>query len=393
MQAAGLTHLTRLTLNDFRNYHHARLETGARPVVLVGHNGAGKTNILEAVSLLAPGQGLRRANYADMTRAGASRGWSIASVLGSGDDAISIGTGLSASTSSQSMQRARSTGRLVRIDGVTQRATTSLADYLEMVWLTPASDGLFAGPAGERRRFLDRLVICFDPEHGSRSNRYDRAVRQRNRLLDTGASRPSEFIGLERVIAETAVAITAARSQVVEAIGHTMALRRDSQPESPFPWAIITLEGHLETRLGGATPAADVEDAFCSHLAATRERDRAAGRTLDGPHRSDLVVAHGPKQMPARLCSTGEQKALLIGLVLAHAQMLTSRARGAPPLLLLDEIAAHLDHHRRTALFDEILRLGAQAWMTGTDLAAFEGLRGTADIFEVCEASIGAVPV
>ena len=381
------SHITRLTLTDFRNYRSARLETSDRPVVLVGHNGAGKTNILEAVSLLAPGQGLRRAAYPDMTRANAAAaGWSIAAEIDGPDGRVSIGTGLSPETAS-----GRSGGRIVRIDGETQRATTALADFLEMVWLTPALDALFTGPAGDRRRFLDRLVICFDPEHGTRSNRYERAIRQRNRLLDIGATRASEYEGLEQVIAECAVAITAARADVVDAIAATMAARRMSAPQSPFPWAEIALEGHLEPRLA-QEPAADVEEAFIAHLARMRDRDRAAGRTLDGPHRSDLVVGHGPKQMPARLCSTGEQKALLVGLVLAHAQMLSARARGAPPILLLDEIAAHLDMERRAALFAEILKLGAQAWMTGTDLSAFSAIREHADVFEVSHAAVRRVP-
>jgi DNA replication and repair protein RecF len=257
-----------------------------------------------------------------------------------------------------------------------------LADHVEMVWLIPAMDGLFTGPAGDRRRFLDRLILCFDPGYRTRAAAFERAMRQRNRLLADNVRDTSQFIGLERVMAETGVAIAAVRAEAVAGLAATFATRRERDPGSPFPWADISLDCAL-TRALATSAAVDVEDLYLRLMANGRERDRAAGRTLDGPHRADLVVAHGPKSMAARLCSTGEQKALLIGLVLAHAELLAVRRDGAAPILLLDEIAAHLDDLRRGALFDEIIRLGIQAWMTGTDRPPFAALEGRARFFDV----------
>ncbi len=367
----------RLSLTNFRNYASVELKVGPAPVVLLGRNGAGKTNLLEAVSLLAPGQGLRRAAYADLARAGGGGDWAVAARLITNDGAVEIGTGLQPSGAT-----AASPGRIVRIDGVSQSGSGALADYVDMAWLTPSMDGLFTGPAGDRRRFLDRLILCFDPGYRTRAAQFERAVRQRNRLLEHGVREASQFNGLEQIIAETGVAIAAVRAEAVAGLASTIAARRDSNPASPFPWADIALDGELE-RMLQERPAIEVEDAYALMLARGRERDRAAGRTLDGPHRTDLVVAHGPKAQPARLCSTGEQKALLIGLVLAHAQMLAERRERGAPILLLDEIAAHLDDLRRAALFDEILSLRLQAWMTGTDHHAFAALTGRASFVAV----------
>lgn len=367
----------RLTLSNFRNYAVTALEVGPEPQVLIGANGAGKTNLLEAVSLLAPGQGMRRAAYPDLARGAGDGGWAVAAHTHTHMGPIDIGTGLLAENAGN--ERA---GRVVRIDGETVGAG-ALADYVEVVWVTPAMDGLFTGPGSERRRFLDRLILCFDPHYRTGASRFERAMQQRNRLLADGVRDPSRFEGLELLMAETGVAIAAQRAEAVAALAAIMAERTARDPGSPFPAASLALEGVLEADLERLA-AVEVEDIYRQRLREGRERDRAAGRTLDGPHRSDLLVAHAPKAMPARLCSTGEQKALLIGLVLAHAE-LVARRREAAPILLLDEVTAHLDAERRAALFQEILRLRSQAWMTGTDAAAFSWLDGKARFWRVEE--------
>lgn len=381
--------IEKLTLTDFRNHAFAELATLAAPVVLHGPNGAGKTNILEAVSLLAPGQGLRRSAYPDIARQGGQGGWAVAARVRTGDETIAIGTGLLPD------QTASGRGsRIVRIDGTPQTGNGVLADYVEMLWLTPTHDGLFTGPAGDRRRFLDRLVLCFDASHRTRANQFERAMRQRNRLLELEPRRTAELAGLERIMSETGVAIAAARRAALDTMRVTIEARRSRSPDSPFPWADIAIDGEIEAALE-TDAAIDVEDRYLERLTTMRDRDRAAGRTLAGPHRSDLVVRHGPKQMPAQLCSTGEQKSLLVGLVLANAEMLTDRATAAggheqrnAPILLLDEIAAHLDINRRAALFSEIVAIGTQAWMTGTDRSAFESLAEIATFVEVGEDGI-----
>jgi DNA replication and repair protein RecF len=365
----------RLTLSNFRNYTHAALQAGPEPQVLIGANGAGKTNLLEAVSLLAPGQGMRRAAYPDLARGTGDGGWAVAAHTHTHMGPVDMGTGLIASEDSER------TGRLVRINGEPAAGSGALADYVAVVWATPAMDGLFTGPAAERRRFLDRLILCCDPGYRTGAGRFERAMQQRNRLLADGVRDAARFEGLELLMAETATAIAAARAEAVADLAAIMAERTARDPTSPFPAAGLALEGGLEADLE-RMPAVEVEDSYAQRLREGRERDRAAGRTLDGPHRSDLLVAHAPKAMPARLCSTGEQKALLIGLVLAHAELVARRREGAP-ILLLDEVTAHLDAERRAALFEEILRLGAQAWMTGTDAQAFSWLAGKARFWRV----------
>jgi DNA replication and repair protein RecF len=374
----------RLHLTNFRNYRTVSVEAGARPVVLHGPNGAGKTNILEAVSLLAPGQGLRRMPFPALARAGGAGDWAVAARIETADGPVDVGTGLQAGAAGG--DRA---GRLVRINGAAQSGSGALADHVEMVWLTPAMDGLFTGSAGERRRFLDRLILCFDPSYRTRIGHFERAMASRNKLLADGVRDASRLAAIERVLAETGTAIAAARGEAVAQLAATIAARRDGEPGSPFPWATIALEGTLERDLADR-PAVDVEDDYARRLAEGRERDRAAARTLEGPHRSDLEVAHGPKAMAARYCSTGEQKALLVGLVLAHAELIAARRGGAAPILLLDEIAAHLDAMRRAALFEEIRRIGSQAWMTGVDRSAFAALAGMADFLAVEDGSAKA---
>ncbi len=370
----------RLSLTNYRSYPALTVETGPEPQVVTGSNGAGKTNLLEALSLLSPGQGLRRAPFAELVRSGGDGTFAIAARAHTLAGPADIGTGLTRAAPEVG-DRAN---RLVRIDGVTQSGSGVLADYLEIVWLTPAMDGLFTGSGGERRRFLDRLILCFDPAYRTIAGRFERAMTSRNRLLSDGVRDDAQLSGFERVMAESGVAVAAARLEAVAAMASVIERRRERDANSAFPWSAITLQGGLEDALA-TMPAVEAEDAYAGTLGATRERDRAAGRTLDGPHRSDFAVMHGPKSLDARLCSTGEQKALLLGLVLAHAELLTERQEGAAPILLLDEITAHLDVHRRSALFDEILRLGAQAWMTGTDETAFAALAGKARFWHVDE--------
>jgi DNA replication and repair protein RecF len=373
--------LARLALTDFRNYSQAAVTLGPGSVILNGANGAGKTNILEAVSMLAPGRGLRGAAYADLARLNGSGGWSVAAKLNLDGDEVSLGTGQVAAVEGT----AAPSGRVVRIDGETSSGSGALGDYVQVLWLTPSMDGLFTGPAADRRRFLDRMVASFDDAHRTRLNAFERAMRQRNKLLEVGERSARYFAAIESQMAETGTAIAAGRVEIVDRLAGSITAGRVK--ESPFPWAELALEGWLEAAVRGQA-AVEVEDAYAARLAENRDRDRASGRTLDGPHRADLLVRHGPKDMPGHLCSTGEQKALLIGLILGHAQALKQSRDGIAPLLLLDEIAAHLDIARREALFTEIERLGAQAWMTGTDEQVFTPLRHAAQFFTVANGSI-----
>lgn len=370
--------ITGLKLSDFRNYARLALALDGRHVVLAGENGAGKTNILEALSYLSPGRGLRRATLDDVARQGGTGGWAVAATLSDGRDEVSIGTGLVADAGGSDRQRR------IRIDGATARTSDELLDHVRVLWLTPAMDGLFVGPAGDRRRFLDRLVLAIDRDHGRRVAAFERAMRERNRLFETGRGETAWFDGLEAQMAELGVAIAAARAELIACFARLIAEQHD--PASPFPDAELALDGVLEARVSDR-PAIEVEDAYRTDLAENRRRDRAAGRTLSGPHRSDLRVRHGRKAMPAEQCSTGEQKALLLGLVLAHAR-LVGEMTGRAPLLLLDEVAAHLDRHRRAGLFDAIERLGVQAWMTGTDRALFDALGDRAQRFEVSAGTV-----
>lgn len=376
----------RLQLTNFRSYAAASVTTDAGPQVIVGANGSGKTNLLEALSLLSPGQGLRRVPFVDLARAAGDGGFAVAARAHTLAGAADLGTGLMPGATA----RGERTGRIVRIDGVAQSGSGVLADYLEIVWVTPAMDGLFTGAASERRRFLDRLILCFDHGYRTIAGRFERAMTSRNRLLADGVRDNAQLSGFEQVMAETGIAVAAARLEAVAAMRAIVEKRRARDPNSAFPWSAFRLEGAIEDDLGRLS-AIEAEDAYAQTLRETRDRDRGAGRTLDGPHRSDLIVEHGPKALEARHSSTGEQKALLLGLVLAHAELLTERQEGAAPILLLDEITAHLDVHRRAALFEEILRLGAQAWMTGTDADAFSALAGKARFWAVNEGKIEAL--
>lgn len=375
--------LSRLILTDFRNHAEAMLRPGRGFVVLTGENGAGKTNVLEAISLFAPGRGLRRAALSDMARQGGGGGFSAAAQLkplpfegrvGVGDIAsdglreisaspategaglVELGTGTQASAPER---------RIVRINGA-GAAATALAEWLTVLWLTPAMDRLFVEPAGERRRFLDRLTLALRPGHALHSNRYEAAMRARNRLLSEDRPDGEWLSALEQQMAEHGAAIDEGRREAVAAL----AARLADQPEGPFARAGLSLDGWTGQ---GAMLAAD--------LSQGRRRDAAAGRTLAGPHRTDLAVTHLGKGQPAALCSTGEQKALLLGIVLAHAELVADRT-GRTPILLLDEVAAHLDPPRRLALFDRLSATGGQVWITGTEPAPFDGI-GQATWIEV----------
>ncbi|TPM28644.1 DNA replication/repair protein RecF [Mesorhizobium sp. B2-3-5] len=364
------THISKLTLTNFRNYAALAIDLAPGPVVFSGDNGAGKTNLLEAISFLTPGRGLRRAPYADVAREGGDGGFALHARLDGPDGQVEIGTGISGGDSEG--------GRRVRINGANARSAEDMLEWLRVVWLTPAMDALFTGPAADRRRFLDRLVLAIDPGHGQRALDYEKAMRGRNRLLTEGSRDDRWFEAIETQMAETGVAIAAARAEMVR----LLAAMIDRLPGTgPFPQADIGLAGDLEAEIA-STPAVDVEERFRRALMEGRDRDRAVGRTLEGPHRSDLVVRHRPKAMPAELCSTGEQKALLVGIVLSHAR-LTGEMSGMTPILLLDEIAAHLDGGRRAALFSILEELNCQAFMTGTDAALFSSLLGRAQFLTV----------
>ncbi|MCA0054738.1 DNA replication/repair protein RecF [Mesorhizobium sp. B261B1A] len=376
------THISKLTLTNFRNYAALSVELEPGAVVFSGDNGAGKTNLLEAISLLTPGRGLRRAPYADVAREGGDGGFALHARLDGPDGQVEIGTGISGGDS------LGEGGRRVRINGATARSAEDMLEWLRVVWLTPSMDALFTGPAADRRRFLDRLVLAIDPGHGQRALDYEKAMRGRNRLLTEGSRDLSWFEAIETQMAETGVAIAAARAEMVR----LLAAMIDRLPDSgPFPQADIGLSGDLEAEIA-TTPAVDVEERFRRTLAGGRDRDRAAGRTLEGPHRSDLVVRHRPKAMPAALCSTGEQKALLVGIVLSHAR-LTGEMSGLTPILLLDEIAAHLDGGRRAALFSILEELNCQAFMTGTDAALFSSLAGRAQFLTVDHGMVAPMAV
>lgn len=384
--------VVRLALTDFRCYAQLRLEADARPAVLTGANGAGKTNLLEAISFLAPGRGLRRARLHDVTRSDATentvRGalrWAVASTLETAGGEIEIGTGFEA-TGDGGDDGGR---RVVRMNGANVRSQSALGEVLAAVWLVPDMDRLFMDSAGGRRRFLDRLVAAFDPSHTTRLNDYEQAMRERTRLLrdDRAGLRLADtgwISALEQRMAESGIALAAARRSFVQRLGAACELA-----VGPFPAAGISLAGDAESWLDVGA-ALEAEDRFRAALATSRAADREAGRALTGPHRSDIDVVHLSKNRPAAVCSTGEQKALLISIVLAHAR-LVSLDRGAAPLLLMDEIVAHLDAERRAALFDEICAIGAQAWMTGTDRALFEEFGDRAQYFRVDNANVYTV--
>jgi DNA replication and repair protein RecF len=376
----------RLDLTDFRSYRQARLETDGRPVVLTGPNGAGKTNLLEAVSFLAPGRGLRRARLSEIDRraepATAQTGaWAVAARLATPSGEVAIGTGRDGT--SESGDR-----RLVRIDGQAVKGQAALAEHLNLVWLTPQMDRLFQEGAAPRRRFLDRLVFGYDPAHATRLAAYEQALRERARLLRQGGADPAWVTVLEDTMARDGVAVAASRRDIAQRLDRAAA---EAEAGGVFPVPHLTLTGKAEDWLA-EMPALAAEDRLRAELAASRRIDAESGGAVVGPHRADLAVAHAGKRVPAEQCSTGEQKALLIAIVLAHAR-LQAALRGVAPVLLLDEVAAHLDVTRRAALFAHLLSLGGQAWLTGTDAILFAEFGAKAHFFTVTDGMIAASPI
>jgi DNA replication and repair protein RecF len=371
----------RLTLSNFRSYRAASLDISRNLVVLTGPNGAGKTNLIEAVSFLVPGRGLRRATLEEVAFSegdgGSNGAWAVSAEVEGMLGLATLGTGVEPPGPGD---LARS--RQCRVDREPVPSAAAFADHLRVIWLIPAMDQLFMGPASERRRFLDRLVLAVDAEHTGRVAALERSLRSRNRLLEEARPDPHWLDAVEHETAELAVAVAAMRAETVRRLQGALAGRRDEA----FPSAEIALDGWME-RLIPDYPAVEIEDRYRSVLKDNRARDAAAGRTLDGPHLTDLRVVYPGKAIAAADASTGEQKALLIGLVLAHAGLI-SEMTGFAPVLLLDEVVAHLDPARRAALYDALSRLDAQVWMTGADAVVFAEVAGSTDVFTI---SPGAV--
>lgn len=368
------TGITRLMLTDFRNYDHLHMNLDTRPVVLTGVNGAGKTNIIEALSCLSPGRGLRGAKLAEIGRRSPDedigRPWAVSADVEIASGVVRLGTGVEAGALDR---------RVVHVDGKPARGASAFSSYLGVVWLVPSMDRLFADSPGERRRFVDRLVSALDPEHTSRCAAFDQAVRRRSRLFRDGVTDSTWYAALEDTIARYGVAIAAARRDVVANLNMVLA-----RTDSPFPSAILKMIGQVEDWLNDLA-AVDAEEAFREDLLASRQAWAGNGdMPPQSPNRSDLCVLMAQDRRQAAECSTGEQKALLVSIILAHVQLQVDR-QGVPPILLLDEVAAHLDKDRQHHLFERVLASGAQAWMTGTDASVFESLCDKAQKFTVAD--------
>lgn len=373
--------VTRLMLEGFRNYAALDMPLPDAPcVLLTGPNGAGKTNLLEALSLFSPGRGLRRARLADIARQDhgqASCRWTVSARLETDDDGLQLGVAWTAAQSPDETDK-----RSYIRDGLPLSAAAGLAERLAVVWLTPAMDRLFQDGPSERRRLLDRIVLGLDPAHVGRVAAYEKAMRERARLLrraayDGRAADPAWLDSLEIVMAEKGVAIAAARVMAAAALQD----RLDAAPPGPFPQAILRLMGQVEEDVA-RSPAVEAEDRFREALKRARAGDEDG---TPGPHRSDFTLVHRGKEQDAVLCSTGEQKALLIALTLAHGRLIKAR-RAQAPLMLLDEVATHLDEARREALYEQIFDLGGQAWLTGTDAAPFARIIAQSAHYQVEEA-------
>ena len=393
--------VARLVLTEFRNYRSLRLDLGTGrdpvpawgPVVVTGPNGAGKTNLLEAISFLSPGRGLRNARLGDIDRRDETKGdetrdaaacWAVAATVETRRGAVAIGTGRDNTAGLQPTGLSRSgERRVIRIDGEPVRGQAALAERLGVLWLTPAMDRLFVEGPGGRRRLLDRLVLGLDPTHATRVARYEQALRERARLLRDRTEDAAWLTAAEEIMAAEGVAVAAARRETIEQLDRVCAAA-----DGAFPRARLGLIGVVEDWLG-RMPALAAEERFKAALVRNRASDALAGGAGLGPHRSDLAVVHAEKRIPAEAASTGEQKALLIAIVLAQAE-LQRAVRGEAPLLLLDEVAAHLDAVRREALFAVLAGLEGQAWITGTDPALFAPLRGVARFLSVCDGALSA---
>ncbi len=366
--------IEKLTLTQFRCYQDFSLSLDSQAIVLTGPNGAGKTNLLEAISFLIPGRGLRRARLAEITKQHQPHTWALFAQLKDGEQTLQIGTGLDPDSP-------ESEKRTLRINGEKVKGQSALTEWVSMIWLTPQMDRLFLEGAQGRRRFLDRIVYGFDPHHAQRLNRYEKSLRERSFLLRQGRSDPYWLNGLEENLINDGIAISVARREVVGQLTEVL------QNQDPiFPRAAMSLEGEIEKLIEGNT-LLECEDKIRALLSESRDQDRLTGRTAIGPHRSDLSVFFPEKSQAAALCSTGEQKALLLSIVMASAHLLSVRT-DTIPLLLLDEVVAHLDESRRSGLFDAILALNIQTWLTGTDASLFKELQGRACFLSLKEASL-----
>jgi DNA replication and repair protein RecF len=373
--------IRRLMLSNFRSYRAATIDIDAELVVLVGPNGVGKTNVIEAISFLVPGRGLRRATLEEVAFGEGDGSWAVSAEIEGMLGLATLGTGMEPPAEGEAPQRK------CRIDREPVGSAAAFADHLRVVWLTPAMDSLFAGPGSERRRFLDRLVLAVDAEHSGRVAALERALRSRNRLLEAPVPDPHWLDAVERETAELAVAVAALRAETVHRLRNTLA--RAENDGSAFPVAKLAIAGWMENLLL-ERPAIEVEDRYRAVLRENRPRDAAAGRTLDGPHLSDLMVVYGPKGIAAAEASTGEQKALLMRLVLAHCALLREMT-GFAPILLLDEALAHLDPSRRAALFETVSAFGAQVWMTGADPVAFADIARAAARVQIHDVDYGSI--
>jgi DNA replication and repair protein RecF len=368
--------IDRLSLTYFRSYPSLRIETNGRPIILTGANGVGKTNILEAISLLVPGRGLRRAKLSEMAHDAGPGNWAVAAKVMTPNGPINLGTGFTPDGTGKREKR------LVRVDGENASSQATLSTYMGAHWLTPQMDRLFSDGISARRRFLDRLVFAWDPAHAGRVQSFEQFMRERSKILKDHAELDLGWLKtLEEGMAERAMAVAAARRELISRLG-PIAL----DGLGPFPGALLSLHGEIDDWLDNG-PALEAEDRYRTKLAADRARDKAGGRTHTGPHRTDLVVRHALKGQAAAVCSTGEQKALLIAIILANAN-LRGLEEGGVPLLLLDEVTAHLDEQRRNTLFDYLMSLGAQVWMTGTDDSLFGPLKNNAQIFEISKCGL-----
>ena len=367
--------LTALSLSDFRNYASLSVQLEPRHIVLTGHNGAGKTNLLEAISLLAPGRGLRRAAYDDMARKAGVGGFAIGAKINIEADETQLGTGTGNAVGEASG------ARIVRINGTQEKSADSLNDHVRITWLTPAMDGVFTGPAADRRKMLDRMVLAIEPAHGRHAVDFEKAMRSRNRLIADEVNDAAWFAALEHEIGSHGAAITLARHGFVTALN---AMASAGFDRAAFPSAGLALVGEIDTM---AMNTSDLAEAYRTALARSRPADRQAGRTLIGPHRTELEVMHVAKNMPAAIASTGEQKALLTGMVLAHAALIAETS-GLTALLLLDEVGAHFDAARRAQLFEILDQLGGQAIMTGTETHLFDALENRAQFFTISDSVV-----
>lgn len=366
----------RLSLSHFRCYEIFSVSVDPRPVIVTGPNGAGKTNLLESLSFLIPGSGLRRSRLSEVKRQGSREPWAVSIQLKDEEEKIHIGTGLDPETPD-------SERRVTKINGEKVKSQSVLTQWVSLLWLTPQMDRLFLEGSQGRRRFLDRLVYGFDASHAQRLNRYEHVLKERNLLLRQGRYDRYWLEGLEETLVSEGIALTIARREVVSQLSSILNHRSDA-----FPQAELFLEGMVEKLLDGRS-LLDVEEEMRRILYDSREQDRLTGRTALGPHRSDLQVVYSKKNQPAGLCSTGEQKALLLSIVMAATHLLAVRTETIP-LLLLDEVVAHLDEKRRSALFDELLKLKIQAWLTGTDVSLFEELQGNVQFLSLKEARLVA---